>query len=79
MTPSKRTVRDAIRILGEAARTDGALYFAADRLGLFPSPATALAGAAYWSDEAAFPVGTSPRQRAMCAAAENLLREGWTP
>lgn len=83
--PSKRTVRDAIRILGRCQTMRVGIYDASLQLGA-KWPEYDLACDARLSDAAT--VGDSQhalfaaQQRDYlhsCAAAENLLREGWRP
>jgi hypothetical protein len=79
MTPrkvSRETRRQAIRILGEAARTYGWISDATLRLGVLTYGAHCLAVDAY-----TYVVdlgGLNPYQES-CAIAESLLRQGWEP
>jgi hypothetical protein len=80
MTPrkvSRETRRQAIRILGEAARTDGRILPAARRLGMSQSLARGLALHAYF--ESAFADAGITSEVENVAVAESLLRQGWEP
>lgn len=85
--PGKRTIQRAIRILAEAAATDGMILMAADRLGLYPTPASRLALRVFYddaigpgySDTRTYRDGPHYRQAQACGAGEALLREGWLP
>lgn len=74
--PSKRTVRDAIRILGYAAQHGCGVFDATDALGSSYEDAYELTVAARLvvAHDDGVCIGSG-----ICAAAENLLREGWLP
>lgn len=74
LPPTRYTKDRAIRILGEAARTDGQVLVAAERLGMFPTKASLLALQAFYG------IHQDPwRQKATCGAAESAMRAGWLP
>lgn len=74
---SRETRRQAIRILGEAARTDVGIVVAAGALSLKKNRAAySLVFWVYYSP--AIHVGR-PSYREACAIAESLLRQGWEP